>query len=63
MPEPAYKSITVKKEVYDHLMAQYKQKEKEWLVKRGINSFAAYVVYQLNELIEAQTQNPQQFAP
>ena len=54
MPEEGYKSITVKKDVYDYLMNQYKKVQKEWLIKKGINSFTGYVTYQLNQVVEEQ---------
>jgi hypothetical protein len=52
MPERGYKSITVKQDVYDFLMAEYTQQKKEWLVRHGISSFSGYVTYRLNELME-----------
>jgi hypothetical protein len=52
MPEKGYKSITVKQEVYDYLMKEYKARKKEWLVKNGIASFSGYLTYRLNELME-----------
>ena len=54
MPEEGYKSITVKKDVYDYFMNQYKKAQKEWLIKKGINSFTGYVTYQLNQVVEEQ---------
>jgi hypothetical protein len=54
MPVEGYKSITVKKDVYDYLMDQYKKAKKEWLIKKGINSFTGYVTYQLNLVVEEQ---------
>jgi hypothetical protein len=54
MPLKGFKSITVKADVYDYLMEQYKKEKKEYLVKQGINSFAGYVTYQLAQLVEAQ---------
>jgi len=52
MPEKGYKSITVKQDVYDYLMKEYKANQKDWLVKHGISSFSGYVTYRLNELME-----------
>ena len=52
MPEKGYKSITVKQEVYDYLMNEYKSQKKEWLVRKGISSFSGYVTYRLNQLME-----------
>ena len=52
MPEKGYKSITVKQDVHDYLMKEYKSHKKEWLVKKGISSFSGYVTYRLNELVE-----------
>jgi hypothetical protein len=52
MPEKGYKSITVKQEVYDYLMKEYKARKREWLVKYGISSFSGYVTHRLNELME-----------
>lgn len=60
MPEEGYKSITVKKDVYDYLMSQYKKVQKEWLIKKGINSFTGYVTYQLNQVVEEQMKENQQ---
>jgi hypothetical protein len=53
-PPKDFVSITVKKEVYEHLRKQYKKKKNDWLLKHGITSFSGYVTYQLNELVEAQ---------
>jgi hypothetical protein len=50
MPEKGYRSITVKQDVYDFLMKEYKKKKKDWLVKHGISSFTGYINYRLNEL-------------
>ena len=52
MPEKGYKSITVKQDVYDYLMKEYKSRKKDWLVKKGIASFSGYVTHRLNELME-----------
>lgn len=52
MPEKGFKSITVKQEVYDWLMKEYKKSEKEWLIKYGISSFTGYVTFRLAQLIE-----------
>ena len=61
MPEKGYKSITVKKEVYDYLMQEYQSQKRDWLVRQGISSFTGYVTYRLNELMkqdEQRTQKP-----
>ena len=52
MPRKGYKSISVKQEVYDYLMKEYKDRKTEWLVKHGVSSFTGYVTYRLNELME-----------
>lgn len=52
MPENGYKSITVKQDVYDYLMAEYKRQKKDWLTKHGISSFSGYIIHRLNELVE-----------
>jgi hypothetical protein len=52
MPRKGYKSITVKEEVYDFLMEDYKKQKKEWLIRKGISSFTGYISYRWNELME-----------
>lgn len=52
MPEKGYKSITVKEEVYDFLMGEYRKTKNELLIKNGINSFTGYIAYRLSQLID-----------
>jgi len=60
MPEKGYKSITVKQDVYDFLMKEYKAQKRDWLVRKGISSFSGYVTYRLNELMKLDKQHIQQ---
>lgn len=59
MPREGYKSITVKQDVYDFLMTEYKRRKKEWLVRNGISSFSGYVTFRLNELMQLDKQHSQ----
>jgi hypothetical protein len=62
-PPKGFVSITVKKDIYDHLRKQYKKTPKEWLLKHGITNFSGYVTYQLNELVEAQLKEEPEHSP
>ena len=63
MPPKGFISVTVKKEVYEHLRKLYEKTDKEWLLKHGITNFSGYVTYQLNELVEAQMKQKTQHSP
>jgi hypothetical protein len=63
MPPKDFVSITVKKEVYEHLRKQFKKTKKEWLLNHGITSFSGYVTYQLNELVVAQMKEDSEHHP
>lgn len=52
MPPKHYRNFTIREEVHDILMKDYKAQPKEWLVRHGISSFNGYVMYRLNELAE-----------
>ncbi len=51
MPKKGYKSITVKAEVYDYFFKEWLKVKGEYAIKKGIQSFSAYVTYRLSELI------------
>lgn len=51
MPKKGFKSITVKENVYNYFMDEYKKVKDEMAVK-GIRSFSGYVTYRLSQLIE-----------
>lgn len=69
MPPKNYRNFTIRAEVYQVLMDDYKAMSKEWLVRHGISSFNGYVMYRLNELAEetlkrkSQQNQPQQSQP
>ena len=50
-PKKGFKSITVKVEVYDYLFNEWLNVKEEYAIKKGINSFSAYVTYLLAQLI------------
>ena len=65
VPPKHYRNFTIREEVYQVLMDDYKAVPKVWLVRHGISSFNGYVMYKLNELAEEtlkrksqQNQNP-----
>ncbi len=59
MAPKGFKSVTVRQEVYDELLSDYKKEKKE-MIKRGVNSFSGYVTYRLNELVEEKRKRAQQ---
>ncbi len=48
MPKPGFKSITVSESVYDKFYDVY-VKNKDELSMKGVNSFAGYITYMLEE--------------
>ena len=48
MPKPGFKSITISETVYEKFYSVY-EKSKESLTMKGINSFAGYVTYMLEQ--------------
>ena len=48
MPKPGFKSITISETVYDKFFRVY-ENSKESLTMKGINSFAGYVTYMLEQ--------------
>ncbi len=48
MPKPGFKSITVSESVYDKFYDVY-EKSKDELSMKGVNSFAGYITYMLEE--------------
>jgi len=48
MPKPGFKSITISETVYEKFFSVY-EKSKESLTMKGINSFAGYVTYMLEQ--------------
>lgn len=51
MPKEGFKSITVSEEVYDRFYQVY-SKGKGDLSKKGVNSFAGYITYMLEEVMQ-----------
>jgi hypothetical protein len=60
MPPKGFRNFTVRQEAYDILMKDYKAMSKEWLVRHGITSFNAYVIFRLNELAEERLKQKRQ---
>jgi len=48
LPKPGFKSITVSESVYDKFYDVY-EKNKDELSMKGVNSFAGYITYMLEE--------------
>ena len=51
MPKPGFKSITISEAVYDKFNQTY-QKNKGELTMKGVNSFAGYVTYLLEDVMK-----------
>ena len=51
MPKPGFKSITISEAVYDKFNQTY-QKNKDELTMKGVNSFAGYVTYLLEDVMK-----------
>jgi len=51
MPKEGFKSITVSDTVYDRYYEIY-QKNKQELVMKGVNSFAGYITYMLEQTMQ-----------
>jgi hypothetical protein len=51
LPKAGFKSITVSETVYDKFHEIY-QKSKDDLTMKGVNSFAGYVTYMLEEMMQ-----------
>ena len=51
MPIPGFKSITISEAVYDKFNQTY-QKNKDELTMKGVNSFAGYVTYLLEDVMK-----------
>jgi len=51
LPKEGFKSITVSETVYDKFHDVY-QKNKNELLMKGVNSFAGYVTYMLEEMMQ-----------
>ena len=48
MPKPGFKSITISETVYEKFYSVY-EKSKDSLTMKGINSFAGYITYMLEQ--------------
>jgi hypothetical protein len=48
MPKPGFKSITISETVYDKFFDVY-EKNKDRLIMKGVNSFAGYITYMLED--------------
>ena len=48
MPKPGFKSITISEQVYEKFYDVY-QKNKDKLTMKGVNSFAGYITYMLED--------------
>jgi hypothetical protein len=55
MPRKGFRSITVREEIYDELMQQYKENREE-LLKQGVTSFSGYVTRFLYDALEQAAQ-------
>ena len=51
MPKPGFKSITISESVYDKFNQAY-LKNKSELTMKGVNSFAGYVTYLLEDVMK-----------
>ena len=51
MPKPGFKSITISETVYEKFFEVYK-KNKDNLTMKGVNSFAGYVTYLLEDVMK-----------
>jgi len=51
MPKPGFKSITISQTVYDKFYDVYK-KNKDNLNMKGVNSFAGYITYMLEDTMQ-----------
>jgi predicted CopG family antitoxin len=51
VPKAGFKSITISEEVYDKFFDVY-QKNKPELTMKGVNSFAGYITYMLEDLMQ-----------
>ena len=51
MPKAGFKSITVSESIYDRFHEVYQQ-SKDDLATKGVNSFAGYVTYMLEEMMQ-----------
>ena len=51
MPKPGFKSITISEAVYDKFNQTY-QKNRDELTMNGVNSFAGYVTYLLEDVMK-----------
>ena len=51
MPKPGFKSITISEVVYDKFNQTF-QKNKDELAMKGVNSFAGYVTYMLEDVMK-----------
>ena len=51
MPKPGFKSITISETVYDKFFDVYK-KNKDNLTMKGVNSFAGYITYMLEDTMQ-----------
>ena len=51
MPKAGFKSITISEEVYDKFYDVF-QKNKAALTMKGVNSFAGYITYMLEEMMQ-----------
>ena len=51
MPKPGFKTITISEAVYDKFNHAY-QKNKDELTMKGVNSFAGYVTYLLEDAMK-----------
>jgi hypothetical protein len=59
-PKKGYKSITVKAEVYDYFFNEWLKVKEDYAIKKGINSFSAYITYRLAQLINEDKKHPQE---
>ena len=51
MPKPGFKSITISETVYEKFHDVY-EKNKDKLTMKGVNSFAGYITYMLEDTMQ-----------
>ncbi len=55
MPRKGYRSITIREEIYQHLMKQYEANREQFL-RQGITSFSGFVTKFLYEALDQEKQ-------
>jgi hypothetical protein len=50
-PKKSYKTITVKADVYDYFFNEWLKVKDDYAIKKGIQSFSAYVSFTLTQMM------------